>query len=202
MKVQCIGPAAGIKQHFHVNNGSFYGDYMKDLIAGVNARHFDTADVQEHTKKTWYKLDYWGNPRNMQSLFDDSNAGPVPWTDLMRKYTKDSKLSSYEQMQRKFKSRDLDSHDWEVMKARALEIQQHAVDTGKPLYSSWRGYIGPAKPKLMATARANSPIGSAKPVPPAAGAAKKVKPAPSAGGAGAGKPRKSAGQTIAMKCGT
>jgi hypothetical protein len=185
-------------QHIQLNTKSFYGNFRKDLKEWVNATFFDTADVRLHVKDTWDKQDYWSNPRNMQTLFDDSNAGPVPWTEPMRLYIKDNKLSSYEQMKKKFESRELDSNDWEVLKARALEIQQHAVDTGKPLYSAWRGYIGPAKPKPLPEARANAPIGSAKPVPPAAGAAKKVKPAPSAGGAGAGKPRKSAGQNIAQ----
>ena len=198
MKVQCLGPVAGMDQHNLLNAKSFYNNFRKDLKEWVNATYFDTADVRVHVKDTWDRQDYWGNPRNMQKLFDDSNAGPVPWTDPMRTYLKDNRLSSYEQMKRKFESRELDSNDWEVLKVRALEIQQHAVDTGKPLYSAWKGYIGPAKGKPMALARANSPIGSAQPDPPAAGAAKKVKPVQPAGGAGAGKPRKSAGQNIAQ----
>ena len=165
---------------------------------------YDTDDVRACMLENWFKQDFWKVPRHMKTFFADSNGGPVPWTEAMRRFVEEHKISSYEQMERKFEKREADKDMWEVLKADALKTQSDAVNAKKPLYTANDGYVGPARADLGPIPRANPPIGadvskkSKKPDPPAddgAGASKprkSKKPDPPAdGGAGASKPRRS-----------
>jgi len=204
LPVTCVGPAKGSKHCYFAETKSFFGDFRKNLMTSCKYEFYDSDDVRAFMLENWFKQDFWKVPRHMKAFFADSNEGPVPWTVAMRRFIEEHKISSYEQMQRKFEKREADKDMWEVLKADALKTQSDAVDAEKPLYTANAGYVGPARADLGPIPRANPPIGvdaskkSRKPDPPAddgAGASKpkrSKKPDPPAGaGADASKPRKS-----------